>query len=843
MSANFIPWQSVNIPIELQNELNRRKINRSFRYVEASRGEWNNETGEWSKSRGPMSPWVRLCSNSMGLPRINKPGFILFGGKGFYADYGFTATNNNPSVIGYVPNKAHDIHTIDNDLNSSTYPIHVPAPEIERVTVTIQREHFRRASVEWVCFSQKQLEYMTPYFLVLGVSCIMEWGWNHYNPTSLVDITDEELLKNLYNNPYPLYTQNIINSRGNYDVIFGLITGFEWAIDGNKFRCKTEITSKDRIYAGLLVDSTSTDKTNKDDQKEMKEIPINSLRQFINTNLDQFRNIHSNPPMTNPDLRLFAHYVRKKHENNWEEYLHGVFFGRDPQDKKNDFNINTSNKDFDKPSSKDLWLNLGLVIEAINFHSSPPGVKGKEMFRIDIDNVVINAHPNMISADKSICLIPSAIAPKYFYGSWGRDNPTLVSPGHLVSSPVSGGGAVYTSNDYKANLSDADVPQPVSKNHADAKAAGRLADFRLYTVCSQTMLTDKDTKRGLVLRDNIDQLINFIRYKNEPENGTGKNPEKRIEKGSCAFPFINQETIDGNTYPAKYSGLLRHIYVNVEFLKGLLKNTGDIQTYYQFVEKILEGITRACGNFWDLQIVNGNGDQKLGSTDLAPMKIVDAKFMYSPNRGKVWAFDYFDADSLLLGIEFKPTPSNPQIIRTIYASTARPQDTTNITNGTNELLDYHATDRLHIGEGDGTFSHPNSDRSGFAKTMQSLQGITPPEGACQMTTGNIVRRLAIPSTAPDVLQMLLDDGDAEHNPKYTGIMPGIQATFTIQGLGGLRTFMMFLVRNLPQPYSEKDVIFRIIDVQETIEAGKWITVITAGVIPLRGFIKERLGIP
>jgi hypothetical protein len=100
--------------------------------------------------------------------------------------------------------------------------------------------------------------------------------------------------------------------------------------------------------------------------------------------------------------------------------------------------------------------------------------------------------------------------------------------------------------------------------------------------------------------------------------------------------------------------------------------------------------------------------------------------------------------------------------------------------------------------------------------------------------------IVLPAT--DIQQLLLDDSDEENNPKYTGIMPGIQATFTIQGIGGLRTFMMFLVRNLPEPYSEKNIIFRIVDVQETVEAGKWTTQITAGVIPLREHIKARLGI-
>ena len=53
--------------------------------------------------------------------------------------------------------------------------------------------------------------------------------------------------------------------------------------------------------------------------------------------------------------------------------------------------------------------------------------------------------------------------------------------------------------------------------------------------------------------------------------------------------------------------------------------------------------------------------------------------------------------------------------------------------------------------------------------------------------------------------------------------------------------MVFLVRNLPEPYSHENIIFRIVDVQESVESGKWITTITAGIMPLRESLKQRLG--
>src|SRR5882672_6053135 len=89
MSAPIIPWAPSNIPLEIQNELDRRKTVRSYNFVDNQRGGWDQANGDWNQYKGPMTPWVRLCSNGAGHPSINKPRFIFHGGKGFYQTYGF----------------------------------------------------------------------------------------------------------------------------------------------------------------------------------------------------------------------------------------------------------------------------------------------------------------------------------------------------------------------------------------------------------------------------------------------------------------------------------------------------------------------------------------------------------------------------------------------------------------------------------------------------------------------------------------------------------------------------------------------------------------------------------
>lgn len=828
------PWEPVQIPLELQLEFNRRKKNRSFKYVDSAKGEWDNQTGEWTKYRGPITPWVRFCSNGLGREKDKKgnrlsedqlkPGFVLFGGKDFYNEYGFskrniTSNSNYQSVIGYLPD-GKTPHLIDNDLRSSNHPIHVPSPEIEKISVTIQKELYRRASIDWVCFSKEQLEYMTPYFLIPGISCILEWGWNLYNPECLLDLTNIQQLKSFSCNPYPLYTDHILKSNGNYDVMIGRVTHFEWSADGNKFKCKTEITSQDRIYSGLVVDAKSEFRSKDEEEEESATSPFGSLLEFVNTAMPKFKEIGTitNPFDENNTLLYdIVSYIKEHHPSNWEEYIYGVFYGRDFEDLKTTDTYDNKHQDFDRKSQTSLWLNLGLIIECINKHCEPlKSLCGSEMFRIDIDDVVISAHPNLISCDGGVLLIPNSEAPKYSYGGYGISNPV---ENNKDSEKADSDYQILKNSSWVSNES------VKKKNAVKLK---RLYDYRVKSICLQGDGT---------YRDNLDELINRIRY---------ENTVQRL--GDNAFPIKNpQETPkDANKpYPAKFSGYLKDLYVNVEHFKKLVENKENIKTYSQLVERLMIDISNAAGGFWDFRLVSSTGSKTLKKGEPASMKIVDYNFISSINVGSPYTFDYYDSESLLLGFGFKPTLSNAQAIRTIYAQTNQPDRNVVLTNGDNELLDYMFKDRLAMDSYKTPPRIKSKKDSEHTATMRFLQQISPRDGSYQMTTKTdgkiLIRRLVLPS--PDVLKMLLDDGDEDQNPKYTGIMPGIQANFTIQGIGGLRTFMMFLVRNLPEPYSHENIIFRIIDVQEVIEAGKWITTITAGIIPLREHIKQRLGIP
>jgi hypothetical protein len=547
--------------------------------------------------------------------------------------------------------------------------------------------------------------------------------------------------------------------------------------------------SQDRIYAGLIIDSEAFNVSKPDDK-----LPIDNLTSFVDLIPTRFKEVATKSPATITGLEKFTKYLIDTHPDNWQEYAYGVFWGRDDETSTPFSTNKNKNIDFDRIAPrKNMWLSLGLIMEIINYHaSSLTGLRGDEMFRVDIDDVVISAHPNMISTDGTVLLIPNKLTPHYFWGNYGLQSPAVDA-------------AAY------AKLEQADIPNADLSN-------------------VQNKQVDNVTKAGSCKRDDLDKIINWVRKKNAG--------------GISEFPFISdvpRTGAKGKPYPKFFSGYLKNLYFHVDMLKRLTNKDSSVKTYPKLVERIMEEISKACGNFWDFRLVTGTGQGDRDPNLFAPMKIADYRFMSTVNSGvEIYTFDYMDADSLLLGLNFKPTLSAAQAINAMYSSVNNPDKKIVIKNGADELLEYKYKDRL-VQDDDTKATAPTEIKTdSWKETMRSLQVVKPKEETFQVTTPDGVRRLTLPCT--EALKMLLDDGDELNNPKYIGIMPQFQASITIQGIGGLRTFMAFLVRNLPDPYSEKNILFRITNLQENIENGKWTTTIEAGIIPLRGDIKQRLGI-
>ena len=80
-----------------------------------------------------------------------------------------------------------------------------------------------------------------------------------------------------------------------------------------------------------------------------------------------------------------------------------------------------------KKDQKDVWVTMGFVVELANiFFEREISIKYKDddkkqrelfsLYNINIDDVKIGGHPNLISTDGNVLLIPNADAPKFNIG-------------------------------------------------------------------------------------------------------------------------------------------------------------------------------------------------------------------------------------------------------------------------------------------------------------------------------------------------------------------------------------------------------------------------------------------
>ena len=772
-----------------------------------------------------MTSWVRLCSNSNGRLELKKPGFILSGGKGFYQTYGFKWNQEgNQQILGWTPEGT--AHILDYDKNTSHFPIHVPTPEIVRVETVVQKELFRRAWIHWKCFSSKQLEYMTPYFLVPGVTMTLEFGWNHFNPKSLLDLTNKDKLAEYYfTNPYPLYKNNILDSNGNYDVVFGLVTNYEWSVEGNHINCMTEITSKDRLYSGIPISTVVASKT--DPKNPETEIVYFSGIRTICDN-DFIKNIKTiavaksleSLESTMSNIQLYQ-YIRggtiPGKQVMKDEYWRGVFFGRDVSTLKPEYSSQLDyvwtpaiTGDFDKtPNDDNVWVNMGFIVELLNrCLPFPSSKKESEFFHVDVDESVIGAHPNHISCNGSSVLIPNAMAPKYL---WGNEGKKLNGVGGDYDKQV-GVPSGETLRNFKT----------INKNNKDLEDPLWNADYQLTQVFKQGTHPT---------RDDIDWVINANRY------------VFKTERQFYAFPFITEEEVKitnrekSAIYDPYFYGYFKDLYFNVKKFVEIVKDE-SVKTYVDLYKAMFDEINKSGGNFWDLAL--------MPNENTAQMTVVDNKMLPSGNnKSKPWYFDYMDSDQLMTGLGFKPKMSDAQAARVVFGETNNSGSRT-VTREENDLLDYRFEDRILEMKKDfppTILPDAENKKDAFLEQVQLLQNLEPHQGSYQftVTVGNnsYFRRLALPIS--EMLNCLLNDNDLERNQRYTGLQP-ITVEVPLQGIGGLRTFMTFMIRNLPNPYNHKDVAYRIVDVHHTLQDGKWDTTLKAGIIPLRGYIKQKLGI-
>ena len=887
------PWAPHPIPSWIIKEFIRRQNDIGFEYP--SSVTWG-DNGTWQNYKGPLTAWVRVFSNGNG--RINEKsnypirnGFILQGGYGFDKSYGLP---NNKNVLGYDSEGLEHNLNLSDDGNLVSFPNSIstdnrtvqkflPIPGITSIDAVIQKERIRKVTINWKCYGYAQLEYMTPYFLSPKISAFVEFGWNLFNPASLLDLRQTNLpkLKELFLSGSALYDENIKNSYGLYDVTMGIVSGFDFTSqDGITFDCKTEILSKHANYSGVLVNNGT--KVQSDDAKTNVQSTFATYLEKRLTKLPECIKQKKNfmQPLDEQEIKAREKGEFKVITDFYSGKIENRFFvGRKYEYGDEELMRGMAKYDWDKSDQKDVWVTLGFLIELSNlFFTQLVDFKFKNgesfpLYKIDTSDVVIGAHPNLISCDGSVLLIPNASAPKYNIGN------------------------TYTTtnaddNDYQKQTTNVN---PKIKQTYFERILKKINDLN-----PEDRTIAKVFKTGIairnnvgvgpcIMRDDLDTILNRFRYSSELGNQ---------QSVSHSFPIWNAEE-PGSGKQRGYWGYLNDLFINKNVIVECAKSSDTIESFYN---SLLNKINNAAGKFWELSVVE---DDKL-------LKIIDKKFI-ELNKLKIYQFDIGATNKFIKNINFTAQLSNVASNQVISSASNNSGKSPNGTVNSNQSLLFPYGDRFNdssssfnpknvglidnnlesirqlqnspenaggnkggsyimsfksfgpslsraeaASRGRGTTSTPaNPTRPGTRASaalaagprttvpLNSNNPIPPSRAASsapRTTTStsqtnqengwNIVN-LVLPNEA--LLLALINDMDFEKNSNiYGGQQPGFTVEMTLQGISGLRTFQLFSLKNLPSPYSEKEIIFQIVDIVHKIEGGNWTTTIKAGIRSIRG---------
>ena len=194
------------------------------------------------KDINSRTTFVRMCSNKLSVPNI-----VISGGElDEDASQKFGLEKN-------VLNQFFGLYQNQKDDSGKEYGAR-PIAGIKNIEVNYKGSFkaIREATVNWVVSSVADLERMTPYFLTVGKTIALDWGWVNPNVKTYHEMFNGqdpfitfrdgqfEVDQNIFTNPQ----YKIQSAGGDYDALAGKISNFEMTLrqDGG-FDCITKVTA------------------------------------------------------------------------------------------------------------------------------------------------------------------------------------------------------------------------------------------------------------------------------------------------------------------------------------------------------------------------------------------------------------------------------------------------------------------------------------------------------------------------------------------------------------------------------------------------------------------------
>lgn len=770
-NALLPPFSSIPIPEYMRRELLRRQNTYGINHSLSTR----NKIEEY---KGQMAPWMRVSSN--GSNKI-KDGFILRGGNGAKDSYGIG--NNLETVIGM--DYEGRPHVIKNTVGL-TNQLHRPVPGVNGMEITITKNVYRTAFIKWKCYSVEQLNYMTPYFMTPYTTIFLEWGWNNYDPTSLVPIgkigseykvdgngveTPGDGMLGFYTNPR-LFEDSLEKSNGRYDGMIGHVINYDYTFNPSdmSFDCTTEIASNSKFYFGLSMHSIVHEHESIDTSTGAKKSTKKNLSDYLCVN------VHA---------EILSHISKMNETGNsvktvpgsesYDPTIRNLLKGRVFSPKF--YRQTTTSELASKSDSSQLYITFGCLADILTEIIK----SGRPTFSINIKDTKISAHPNIISCSENF-LIPNAFAP-------------------------------YFNSD---SLSDSNRRPVDSINSENPIHSAENQNLEANKILKKVLNSEK--------RQDLNSIINHLRIANDPTV-------------DYSFPEKNDP----------FSGKIENIFLNYDFIRDQIKSTPNIRDFLKNICQMLNDkipiwnldVIDWDGNFAirDLNYLNRNDLNNLQSEYKIPGDSDEVVYYFNP----------FVQNSILteFGFNVKLSDAVANMVMN-QSNNITEDDVSKDTPGivVNSRFAFPKTVDVVLKKitsekilGTDRINDGSNGESEPSPTAQALQNINEKSIAFTQSFPNgekRVTRLIMPGESGKAkVQQLLNDNTEAFSEINTPPIPGVRVEFSLMGIAGFRTFQVIGVKNLPKPYEEGKVVFQIVDVKHSVNTEGWTTRVSAVIRPVK----------
>ena len=851
------PWEAGPFEKWVVDELDFRKNSLST----GIQGQFKDDMSQYA---GPRKAWARVFSNGMvqypnGNANLisdndNEWGLAFLSGDGFFDRYGIGSTSPygvSKQVYGY------NCKLQPKYIDASTRP-NIPDPGIISIETEIQKSWFAKAKINWTCHSIEQLKAITPYFLTPLQNVIIEFGWNTFDQRSLINLSNFGEILDVWNNHYRRYSQSMPLSKGNYDFLIGQVINFEYTINDNIITGMTEVASRQLLYSGFKKDSKiSKQSVGKSTFKQSYKVLVDNIFNSFTSTDNQGNN------SAQFQIGSLLSGLENKYGSQFTNIKDHIFSGRDTQKIKY-----SHERDFDNNNKKGeefTWLTMDLIVDILNGMKNSDGIKEytEYFFDLNIDDITIGAHDNLISIKETI-LIPNPNAPKlnspynvYLQNSY-QPNPEDAAGGILDNINIFGFTEAEKENIIKTgdsgvdNLNNAYTDKTKHKFFKPeyGKAHSKLMSYVKSNLADKQLhnATGASTK---VHRQDLNYILNNWGRTNSRKN--------------TAIPAKDQ-TFGGTRVPDGLKrGYLKNIYVNLKFLKEVLltEQNNNIKEVY---DVICAEINKSSCNFWELTVVDApveNGRSTL--------KIVDSKG--PPNRNdanNIYKFEYMTNNSIIKKLNFTTNLSNAQANQIIfkagtydYTTSNQLLDYTNVTNLSNSkkpqvvysdrIIKTKAgekelnpnpnkpSSRLNtedikyyyklIGK-DGKKYNNNESIKFLQVTLFDEKPNPDSRGADTITDFETYDIVDIIMPFEDLVLYMLNDGDLKTNSNiYNAPLRNVEIEISLMGISGIKTFEFFRIANLPPPFNDDVVVFQVMNITHVINENTWETRLKAQLRP------------